>query len=161
MSQHNHSPYLAGPGGMIFSALLFGYFGFLLGLKPTSVTGQFVWMFATFMWTLRLSAIGFALSAAVTMAAPVAGNLVYAAVGILSSAAFVVLSIWDLTDNVYALYGLPMLPGWVLLLLFAAWNGYGSWIGLRAVMMVRGQNASNDPYVSGRDSAQAGDALDR
>lgn len=152
MSETGHAytggrhPALAGPGGMIFSAVLFGYFGFMMGLTTNNMQGQFVWLFAVFLWTIRGASVGYAVAALMTFAMPLAGNLIYAVVGLFSALGFLVLSGWDLFDTQRMLHGMPMLPGWLMLLLFAAWNGYGSWIGLRAVMAVRRMATSRNPY---------------
>ena len=159
-SQGRH-PALAGPGPMIFGALLFGYFGFLLGLTPNNSAGHFVWLFAVFLWTLRVVAIGNALSAMVTFASPLPGNVLYGLVGVLSAVAFVILAVWDILDKTYMLYGMPFLPAWMMLLLFAAWNGYGSWVGLQAVMTLRRLASSANPYETKAESPHDSDSLDR
>ena len=110
--------------GLVISVLLFGYFGFLQGLSTTTTPGgPVVPMFAVFVWTLRIAAVGFLMALALQLlrrgrlAVLVAG-----VVGLLSAVAFLVLGVWDLMDDSLALALSPL-----FLLLFAAWNGYVSW----------------------------------
>ena len=118
---------LAGPFMMLLSAAIFAYFGFFIGLTSTTAGGQFVFFFAPLMWTVKIAAIAFAVSAVVTFVAPLPGNLLYAVVGLLSSVALVVVGVMDLADKQYVAAMPPLLA-----CLFAAWNGYGSWTGLKA-----------------------------
>jgi len=127
---------LAGPAIMLLSALIFGFFGFLM--RETTVDGEWVLFFALLTWTLRISAGLFVVSAVVTFAAPVAGNLLYALVGVVGAGLFVVVAVMDIADPHNA-----AVPWW-LLLVFAAWNGYGSWFALRAVLAGRADKAIAD-----------------
>ncbi|MHC4082662.1 MAG: hypothetical protein ACYS15_11095 [Planctomycetota bacterium] len=120
---------LAGPAIMILSALIFGYFGYTLG--PTASDGQFVLFMALLTWTLRISAALFVLSAVLTLVLPVVGNLLYALVGVVGAGLFVVVAVMDIADDQYR----TIHP--VLLLIFAVWNGYGSWLALRAILAGR------------------------
>ena len=53
---------IAGPGVMLFSAAIFGYFGFSSSFLYHSVnTGQFLFFVALLDWTLKGAAIGFAI----------------------------------------------------------------------------------------------------
>ncbi|MCZ6834138.1 MAG: hypothetical protein O7G85_00035 [Planctomycetota bacterium] len=137
MRENDRHPALAGSGYMLFSAALFGYFGFLMGMTPYNTSNQLVMLFASFIWVLRGVSIGFALSAVLTFANGLIGNLVYSVVGLLSALGFVGLAVWDVLDTQYTLPSMPMIPAPMLLLLFAAWNGYGSWQGLRAVLALQ------------------------
>lgn len=117
---------LAGPGVMLLSAGIFAYFGFMLAFPEIDpATGSMIPLVVTLKWTLRVTAIGFALAALLTMSAPRPGNILYAAVGLVSALMFLVVAVWDLAS--------PFGSGvhWMLLVLFAAWNGFGSWSGLR------------------------------
>ncbi|MHC5005148.1 MAG: hypothetical protein ACYTJ0_18740, partial [Planctomycetota bacterium] len=98
---------------------IFAYFGFML-LFPADPLA------IGLMWALRVTAVGFLVAALLSMGAPRPGELLYAAIGLASAAAFVIIAVWDLAT--------PRVSGVapVLLLIFAAWNGYGSWGGLRA-----------------------------
>jgi hypothetical protein len=120
---------LAGPAIMILSALIFGYFGFRM--SSTALDGEFVLFFALLTWTLRISAGLFVLSAILTFVVPVVGNLLYALVGVVGAGLFVVVAVMDIADPYDA-----SVPWW-LLLVFAAWNGYSSWLALRAILAGR------------------------
>lgn len=107
---------------LLISALLFGYFGFFFGLTDRAAPdGPSIPMFATFLWTLRLSAIGFAIALILALMRQPAANLVSGVVGLLGAVAFIVLAIWDWIEPAYALALSP-----ILLVLFALWNGYAS-----------------------------------
>ena len=124
--QPRNASIMAGPGIMLLSAAIFGYFGFAMGWVHTSATtGQVVPFVPLLEWTLKGTAIVFLLSAVLTFWRPRAGNLLYAASGLLSAALFVVVAIMDWMDPQHSAFS----P--VILLLFAAWNGFGSWGALR------------------------------
>ncbi|MHC4992365.1 MAG: hypothetical protein ACYTGC_15435 [Planctomycetota bacterium] len=133
MSQTPSDPVLAAPGSMIFSALLFGFFGFLWGYPLLTPTNQIIPMVATLMWTVRGTAITFLAAGLLAMAAPRPGNLLYSVAGLVSSGLFVVVAVWDLNSPLVS--GIP----WYLLLLFAVWNGYGAWAGLKPLLVTRGR----------------------
>ncbi|MCH7571976.1 MAG: hypothetical protein IH891_03580 [Planctomycetes bacterium] len=130
MKQVKDNPALAGPGIMFISAALFGYFGFFTGgLMHTNLLNQFVLFFALLDWTLKGTACGFVLGGLLTLARPVLGNLFYGITGLLSAIFFVLIAVMDIMDKQNAAAAPP-----VLLLIFAAWNGYGSWFGIRAIL---------------------------
>ena len=52
----------SGPGVMLISAALFGYFGFYTSWNTTGITGQFLPFVAIIEWSLKGGAIGFAIS---------------------------------------------------------------------------------------------------
>jgi len=133
---------LAGPAIMILSALIFGYFGFLAPVEWSmrGPDGEFILFPALLGWTLKISSILFLAAAGLTMIKAVAGNLVYALTGVVGAGMFVVVAVMDTADQGHTI--MPYAP--VVLLLFAAWNGYGSWFALRAVL-------------AGRTPAPAGD----
>jgi hypothetical protein len=131
MTDARQSGWLAGPGIMLISAAIFGYFGFFTGLTAQTAAGNTVFFFALLLWTLRVTAIAFVVSAALTAVQPLAGNLIYSVFGILSAVGLVVVGVMDLADAQHAAAIPPLLA-----FLFAAWNGYGSWTGLRAVMAI-------------------------
>lgn len=144
MSDERGGSMLAGPFMMLLSAAIFAYFGFFIGLTSTTAGGQFVFFFALLLWTAKIGAIGFAVSAVMSFVAPLPGNLLYAVAGLLSSVALVVVGVMDLADNRYAAAMPP-----VLAFLFAAWNGYGSWLGLKAVLQVqRARSAAERTFGS-------------
>lgn len=120
---------LAGPAIMVLSALIFGYFGFTMTSRATD--GQFVLFMALLTWTLRISSIVFVLSAALTFVKPILGNLLFSLVGVIGAGLFVVVAIMDVADARYQ----SIHPA--ILLVFAVWNGYGSWVSLRAILSRR------------------------
>jgi hypothetical protein len=124
---------LAGPGVMLLSAAIFAYFGFSTTWLHHSVsTGQFLLFVAILDYTLKATAIAFGVAAAVSITvSPVAGNLIYGVSGLISAILFVVVAILDWLDPQHT----AMSP--VLLLIFAAWNGYSSTIGLMSVLSSR------------------------
>jgi hypothetical protein len=128
---------LAGPVIMLISAALFGYFGFTTRFVATSgVTGQLLIYVPMLEWTLKISAIAFLICAGVVVIAPVIGNVIYSLVGLVGAVMFVLVAIMDLADQQH----MVMSPLW--LLVFAAWNGYGSWTGLQAVLALRRSSAA-------------------
>lgn len=129
MSQSNSGGGVASPVIMLLSAAIFAYFGFFMGMTATAADGQFVLFFALLLWTLRISAVVFAAAALITFVLPRIGSLIYAVGGLLSAAGFVVVGVWDMIDQTYAAAISPFLA-----FLFAAWNGYGAWTGLREAM---------------------------
>lgn len=128
----------AGPGIMFLSVLLFGWFGFgfQLGLpfginwNTPGVDGNPVLFRVLLGWTLQISSIAFLVSALVTFAAPMAGNAIYAVVGLVSAALLVVVAIMDIIDQQHGI--MPYGP--FVLFIFAAFNGWGSLQGIRAVL---------------------------
>lgn len=125
---------MSGPFIMFLSAAIFGYFGFgstWAHKMTTDDPPELLIMVAVLEWTLKASSILFVLAALITMARAFAGNLLYTIVGLLSSLAFVAVAIWDFSTPYMS--GIPP----VLLLIFAAWNGYGSWTGLQAMLTMR------------------------
>lgn len=117
---------------MFLSAALFGYFGFFFGLTSLSTSGEWVFMYALLVWALRGGAIGFLASGIMATVHPIAGNLLYCVVGALTAIALAGVGILDVLDTQRAAALPPLLA-----FLFAAWNGYGSWVGLREVMAAR------------------------
>lgn len=116
---------------MVLSALIFGFFGFFyVNWNTPGVDGNPVLFRVLLGWTLKGAAVLFLASAALTLFKPPAGNLLYAVTGVVSAALFVVVAVMDVADSQHTF----MPYGWVVLLLFAAWNGYGSWSALRAVL---------------------------
>ena len=124
---------LAGPAIMILSALIFGFFGFFYTWNTHGAEGEFVLFPALLGWTLKISAILFLVAGGLTMIRLVAGNLIYALTGVTGAGMFVVVAVMDIADQGHTI--MPYAP--VVLVLFAAWNGYGSWLALRAVLAGR------------------------
>ena len=121
---------------MLLSAAVFAYFGFAMSWAhqytgPGSPTPNvLIPMVAVLKWTLRAAAVGFGVAALVAMAQPRIGSLLYSVTGLVTAIAFLVVAIWEWTNPQGYFSGVPA----ILLLIFAAWNGYGSWAGLREAM---------------------------
>ena len=133
----------AGPGIMLFSALLFGFFGFgyALGLpfgvdwNTPGVDGNPVLFRQMLGWTLKLSAAAFLISALFSFVQPLIANALYSFVGLVGAVLFVIIAVLDVLDTQHGI----MVYGPFILLIFAAFNGYGSWQGLRGVLSLRGR----------------------
>ena len=124
---------LASAGIMLLSAVIFGFFGFFYGINwnTPGVNGQDPVLFRQLCgWTLKVAAIAYGLAALLTMVSARTGNLLYAIVGLASAVMFVIIAVMDIADTQHAI--MPYGPA--ILLIFAAWNGYGAWQGLRQVM---------------------------
>ena len=133
MTQRSYSNALAGPGMMFLSAAIFGFFGFMMAFPEiASTTGKLIPMVVTLKWTLRAAAVAFLLSAVLSMANPRAGDILYAGVSLISAGLFAVVAVWDIMTPQYV-SGVH----WFLLLVFAAWNGFGSYSSLREILSAR------------------------
>ncbi len=133
MSQRPSSASLAGPGMMLLSAAIFGFFGFMMIFPEIdSMTGKLIPMVVALKWTLRAAAVAFLLSAGLSMANPRAGNILYSGVSLISAGLFAVVAVWDIMTPQY-MSGVH----WFLLLVFAAWNGYAALSGLREIFSAR------------------------
>ncbi len=134
MSQSRASSNFAGPGIMLISAVIFGFFGFMyVNWNTPGVNGQLVPFRLICGWTLKIASVSFFVCALLTFVKPMVANVLYAVVGLISAALFVVVAILDLADQQHAI----MAYGPFILFLFAAWNGYGSWIALKDLMAQR------------------------
>lgn len=121
---------------MVISALLFAWFGFggsWVHQYTNTTPPQLLVMVVVLKLTLRGGAIAFGASAVLSMVGSVLGELLYALAGLATAVLFVIVAIWDWTNPQGYYSGVPP----VLLVLFAAWNGWGSWMGLRAVLQAR------------------------
>ncbi|MHC5007329.1 MAG: hypothetical protein ACYTGF_08245 [Planctomycetota bacterium] len=131
---------LAGPAIMLLSALVFGYFGFFRTWSTRGAGGEFILFPALLGWTLKISSVLFLVSAGLAIVKLVAGNLIYALTGVTGAGMFVVIAVIDIADQGHTI--MPYAP--VGLVLFAAWNGYGSWVALRAVLAGRAVETTGD-----------------
>lgn len=136
----------ASVGGMLLSAAIFGYFGFgmtFLGFgttwehrytaPPPPAEPELLVMVALLMWTLRIAAIAFVLAAIVSSVSSArAGAALYGAVGLLAAFSLLSVAVWDWNSPYYS--GVPPF----LLLIFAVWNGFSSWAGLRESGVIGG-----------------------
>jgi len=123
----------AGPAIMFVSALIFGYFGFSTSFIHTGSNGQLLFYVPLLEWTLKVSAVAFVACGLITLRDARLGNFLYAAIGLLGSLALVTVAVMDFLDTQHTV----MSP--VILLLFAAFNGYCSWHGLRVALAVAHQ----------------------
>jgi hypothetical protein len=137
---------LAGPAIMLVSALIFGFFGFFyIDWSTPGVDGEPLLFRLLLGWTLKVSAVLFVVSAVLTLIRAALGNLLYALTGVVGAGLFVVVAVMDTADQTHTVFS-PTMP-WlspVVLVLFAAWNGYGSWVALRAVLAGRAPAALTD-----------------
>jgi hypothetical protein len=131
---------------MLVSAAVFGYFGFGMSwVHQYTNTTPPVWipMIAVLMWTLRCGTIAFVASAIISMGKPWIGSLLYAAAGLATAAVFAVVAVWEWTNAQGYFSGVPPF----LLILFALWNGYGSWMGIKELMAAkRSSPAHEQPF---------------
>ena len=128
---------LASPGSMVFSAVIFGFFGFFMGPWSTTsvVTGQFLLYVAMFNWTLQIFAIVSLGCALLSLVNPRLGNGLFAVAGLMAAALFVIIAVMDWNDPSTIF---PYAP--FILVFFAVWNGCGSWTSLKAL---RGMNSAS------------------
>lgn len=137
MTQNSTSAGLTGPGVMLFSAAIFGYFGFATTwLTTSSSTGQFLAFVAIFEWTLKAGAIAFLASALLTFVSPLAGNALYALASALCAIAMAVVLVLDFNDKQHTVMHE------VVLLIFVVWNLWGAWSSVREVMAAASQRRS-------------------
>lgn len=113
--------------GLGISVLLFGYFGFF-----TSWADEAPAMAHLFKWTLRCSAVGFALAAILLAVGRREGHLVAGAIGLLGAIALLVVLALDVMDDQWSVGMHP-----IILLAFALWNGWVSIGSLRDWKAVR------------------------
>ena len=124
-----------GPVVMLLSAGIYGFFGFFyIDWSTLGVDGQPVLFRVLLGWTLKISACVFLLSGILALAKPFAANLLYSLAGIGSAGLFVVVAVMDVTDTRHGFLPFGNVFGPVVLLLFAAWNGFGSWSALRSIL---------------------------
>ncbi len=128
MNQNNGR--FAGSFVMLFSAAIFGFFGFSRDWSAPFPDGKVILFMVLLGWTLKVSAAMFLASGVLSFVKPIAGHLLYALTGVAAAGLFVVVVVMDVTDTTH----MVMPYGWVVLLLFAVWNGYGSWVSLRSIL---------------------------
>lgn len=125
-----HNGIFAGPFVMLFSAAIFGFFGFSRDWAAPFTDGKVVLFMVLLGWTLRISACLFLIAGVTALVKPIAGHLLYALTSVASAGLFVVVVVMDVTDTSH----MVMPYGEFVLLFFAIWNGYGSWSALRAIL---------------------------
>jgi hypothetical protein len=121
---------------MVISALLFAYFGFggswahqntmATTTQPSHVLGMVVML----KWTLRAGAITFGVAALLSTLGSTLGPLLYALGGLVTAVLFGIVAIWEWTNPQGYYSGVPA----ILLIIFALWNGFGSWASLREML---------------------------
>ena len=118
---------------MFISALLFGYFGFFNNWSHQMTTASatppntLIPMVVLLKWTLRVGACCFALSGVLAMIGSMLGPLINCLAGLVTAGVFVIVAIWEWTNPQGYFSGVPP----ILLVVFALWNGHGSWMGLK------------------------------
>jgi len=128
MNQNNGR--FAGSFVMLFSAAIFGFFGFSRDWSAPFPDGKVIPFMVLLGWTLKVSAAMFLTSGVLSFVKPIAGHLLYALTGVAAAGLFLVVVVMDVTDTTH----MVMRWGWVVLLFFAVWNGYGSWLSLRSIL---------------------------
>jgi hypothetical protein len=124
---------------MLLSAGIFAYFGFATSwahqyTSPSSPQpNALLPMVVLLKWTLRGAAIAFGASALLSFITPFIGAVIFSLVGIIAAVLFVVVGIWEMSNPNGYFSGVPA----ILLFIFAVWNGYGSWMGLRETLNSR------------------------
>lgn len=120
---------LGGPGAMLLSALIFGYFGYgVTWIHQSPITGQLLPYVVILEWTLKVSSVAFVVSAILTLVSAPAGNFLYSAVSLAGGALFVLVAVWDFADTQH------QAASPVLVLFFGLWNGFGAVAGLRQAL---------------------------
>lgn len=119
----DRAPDLFGP---LLSTAIFGYYGFLAGLNTTDGAGVSIGLWLGTLWILRAAAVLFLLSALLALRGDRRTNLLYGGAGLIATAGLAAILVWDQIDTNYSLVFSP-----ILLVLFIAWNGYGSIMTLR------------------------------
>ena len=130
---------------MLVSAGLFAYFGFGSNWAhqyTNSTPPVLLPIVVLLKWTMKGGAIVFALAAVLSMVGSLVGPLIYSLAGLVTAMIFVAVGVWEMTNSQGYYSGVPA----IVLFIFAAWNGYGSWIGLQEVRAMWGHRDQNaDP----------------
>ena len=148
VSMNQNKGLFTGPILILLSAAMFGFLGFFyVDWNKPFPDGQVVLFMVLLGWTLKISALVFLAAGILAFLSPIAGHLLYALAGVGSAGLFVVVAVMDLTDPAHMI--MPYAPA--MLLLFAAWNGFGSWSALRSIIgsQDRPSLASGGPEPTG------------
>jgi hypothetical protein len=125
---------------MLISAGLMAYFGFASSWAHQYTNSSapqpntLLPMVVLLKWTLRGGAIACGAAAVLSMMGLTLGPLLYSVTGLITAVLFVVVGVWEMTNPNGYFSGVP----YILLFIFAAWNGYGSWMGLADILARRG-----------------------
>ena len=130
---------------MLLSAGIFAYFGFATTWIYTGVNGQFLLFVVLLDWTLKITAIAFGVSALLNWSAISRATATrdFRKASAASPVAPSMRRTPCATPPSLVTTNTAMSP--VLLFIFAAWNGYGSWTGLQEALALRGSLASPRP----------------
>ena len=118
---------------MLISGGIFAYFGFANSWAhqyTTTTPPVLLPMVVLLEWSLKGGAIAFGVSALISMAGSILGPLLYAVVGLITAIIFAIVAVWEWTNPNGYYSGVPA----ILLIIFAVWNGFGSYSGLREVI---------------------------
>lgn len=117
---------------MFIGAGLFAYFGFATQwMHQSAVTGQTLAFVVLLDWTLKISAGVMAVSIVLYFLHRPFARIVYALIALLSAVSFVVVAVLDWMDPQHT----ALHP--IILILFAAFNGYGAFMSLIEPMLLR------------------------
>lgn len=126
---------------MLLSAAIFAFFGFFyVNWSTPGVDGQVVLFRMLLGWTLKITAIMFAISAVLTFISSFIGNVLYGVIGVLSAVLFLVVAGMDVLDKQHT----TMAYGPIILVLFALWNGFGAVTGLKEIMASQAAEGRTD-----------------
>ncbi len=129
---------------MLISGGIYAYFGFGFSWAhqyTTTTPPVLLPMVVLLKWSLRSSAVASGVSALISLTGSMLGPLLYAVVGLITAAIFAVVAVWEWTNPNGYFSGVPA----ILLIIFAAWNGYGSFSGLRDILATRNTTPSFEP----------------
>ncbi|TVQ55497.1 MAG: hypothetical protein EA377_03375 [Phycisphaerales bacterium] len=126
---------------MLLGALLFGYIGFSF-IWPVGTPDDPNWIAIVLMWTMRLTAIGFALSFVLVFPSRAAGEWTYAVTGLLSAIFCAIVLGWGFLPDTHHPLNV------VLLVLFTVMNGFISIQHLMQLMAARRMKPDNE-YAAG------------
>jgi hypothetical protein len=135
---------------MLISAAAFGYFGFGSSWAHQMTTTNppvLLTMVVLLKWTLRCGAVMFLAAALMSLVHRKLGSAAYAVTGLVTAGVFAVVAIWEWTNPQGYYSGVPAF----LLMIFAVWNGYGSWCGIKDVLAIRRRKAPRE-QIFGADA---------
>ena len=121
---------------MLISGGIFAYFGFGSSWAhqyTTTTPPVLIPMIVLLEWSLKGGAIAFGISALISFTGSVFGPLLYAIVGLITAVIFAVVAVWEWTNPNGYFSGVPA----ILLIIFAVWNGFGSYSSLRDILKAR------------------------
>lgn len=111
--------------GPVLSALIFGYFGFYVGLSTGDDSGTVPLYLAT-VWVLRISAILFVAAAVVALVGIRRSTLISGLVSAVATLGLLVIAVWSLADQERDIAVHPL-----IMAICIAWNAYSSAMAIR------------------------------